>query len=68
MVHQILKPVQFHVTVVDDNGVSYEPKEWFVIPLNVVDIVIARIMDGSILGYTYNASMKCLEKRVVRGE
>ena len=68
IVHQILKPVQFHVTVVDDNGVSYEPKEWFVIPLNVVDIVIARIMDGSILGYTYNASMKCLEKRVVSSE
>ncbi len=61
-------PIQFHVTVVDDNGVSYEPKEWFVIPLNVVDIVIAQIMDGSILGYTYNASMKCLEKRVVSSE
>lgn len=24
---------------------------------------IARIMDGSILGYTYNATMKCLKKR-----
>lgn len=64
MVHQILKPVQFHVTVVDDNGAPHEPKEWFVVPLNVVDIIIARIMDSSILGYTYNATMKCLEKRV----
>jgi len=65
MVHQILKAVQFHVTVVDDNGEPHEPKEWFVAPLNVIDIIIARIMDGSILGYTYNATMKCLEKKMV---
>lgn len=64
LVHQILKPVQFHVTVVDNKGVSHEPKEWFVVPLNVIDIIIARIMDDSILGYTYNATMKCLEKSV----
>ncbi len=65
MVHQILKPVQFHVTVVDDDGLSHEPKEWFVVPLNVIDIIIARIMDNSILGYTYNATMQCLEKRMI---
>lgn len=62
MVHKILKTVQFHVIVVDDDGVSHEPKEWFVVPLNVIDTIIARIMDGSIVGYTYNATMKCLEK------
>lgn len=65
MVHQILKSVQFHVTVVDDNGEPHEPKEWFVVPLNVIDIIIARIMDGSILGYTYNSTMQCLEKRMI---
>ncbi len=65
MVHQILKPVQFHVTVIDDDGEPHEPKEWFVVPLNVIDIIIARIMDGSILGYTYNVTMQCLEKRMV---
>ena len=65
MVHQILKAVQFHVTVVDDEGEPHEPKEWFVVPLNVVNTIIARIMDGTILGYTYNAAMQCLEKRMV---
>ena len=65
IVHQILKPVQFHVTVVDDCGEPHEPKEWFVVPLNVVDTIISRIMDGSIQGYTYNATMQCLEKKMV---
>jgi hypothetical protein len=64
MIHQILKPVQFHVTVIDDDGEPHEPKEWFIVPLNVVDTIIVRIMDGSILNYTYNATMQCLEKRM----
>lgn len=64
MIHQILKPVQFHVTVIDDDGEPHEPKEWFIVPLNVVNTIIVRIMDGSILNYTYNATMQCLEKRM----
>lgn len=66
MIHQMLKPVQFHLTVFDHNGVEHHPKEWFVVPLNVVDAIIEKIMDGSIVDYTYNAQMGCLEKVVTR--
>ena len=62
LVHKVLKPVQFHVTVVDDNGVRHEPKEWFVVPLGVVDAIIGRIVDGSIVNYVYNPRLQCLEK------
>ena len=60
LVHQVLKAVQFHVTVIDDEGKSYEPREWFVVPLNIVDVIIGKIMDGTIIGYTYNPDLKCL--------
>ena len=66
LVHQLLKAVQLHVTVVDDKGVSHEPQEWFVVPLDVVNVIIERIMDGSILGYSYNAELQCLEKRIIK--
>lgn len=66
MIHQILKPVQFHLTVFDHNGVEHHPKEWFVVPLNVVDVIIEKILDGSIVDYTYNATMGCLERVVTR--
>lgn len=62
LVHQILKSVQFHVTVVDDNGFSHEPKEWFIVPLSVVDAIIRKIMDGTIINYIYNPNLQCLEK------
>ena len=66
MIHQILKPVQFHLTVFDHKGEEHHPKEWFVVPLNVVDAIIEKIMDGSIVDYTYNVQMGCLEKVVSR--
>ncbi len=66
LVHQVLQAVQFHVTVYDDEGRSHEPKEWFVVPLNVVNVIIEKIMDGSIVGYTYNPDMQCLEQRIVK--
>lgn len=66
LIHQLLKPVQFQVSVFDDKGVEHQPQEWFVVPLPVVDVIIQKIVDGSIVGYTYNPKLECLEKRVVK--
>ncbi len=66
MIHQILKAAQFHVTVFDESGNKHEPQEWFVVPINVVNAIIEKIMDGSILGYTYNPELQCLEKQIVK--
>ena len=68
LVHQLLKPVQYQVSVYDDEGVEHQPQEWFVVPLPVVDVIIKKIMDGSIVGYTYNPQMECLEKRIVKSK
>ena len=68
LVHQLLKPVQFQVSVFDNEGVEHQPQEWFVVPLQVVDVIIQKIMDGSIVRYTYNPQLECLEKRVVKSK
>ena len=64
LVHLMLKPVQFQVTVFDDEGKEHQPHEWFIVPLPVVDVIIKKIMDGSIVGYVYNPQLECLEKRI----
>jgi hypothetical protein len=66
LVHQLLKAVQYQVVVYDENGIAHQPQEWFIVPLPVVDVIIRKIMDGSIVGYTYNPQMECLEKRIVK--
>ncbi len=68
LVHQLLKHVQFQVTVFDEKGIEHQPQEWFIVPLPVVDVVIKKIMDGTIVGYTYNPQMECLEKRIVKAK
>jgi hypothetical protein len=68
LVHQLLKHVQFQVKVYDDKGLEHQPQEWFIVPLPVVDVIIKKIMDGTIVGYTYNPQMECLEKRVVKAQ
>lgn len=68
LIHQILHAVQYHVTVIDEDGKSHEPKEWFVVPLPVVDTIIEKIMDSSITNYTYNSELQCLEKQRIKQE
>jgi hypothetical protein len=68
LIHQLLMSVQFQVYVYDEQGVEHQPQEWFVVPLPVVDVIIQKIMDGSIVGYTYNPQLECLEKRVVKAK
>ena len=68
LVHQLLKSVQFQVSVFDNNGMEHQPQEWFIVPLPVVDVIIKKIMDGTIVGYTYNPQMECLEKRILKAK
>lgn len=68
LVHQLLMAVQYQVVVYDDKGIAHQPQEWFIVPLPVVDVIIKKIMDGSIVGYTYNPQMECLEKQIVKAK
>ena len=63
LVHQLLMAVQYQVVVYDEKGIAHQPQEWFVVPLPVVDVMIKKIMDGSIVGYAYNPQQECLEKQ-----
>lgn len=62
LVHQVLEVARFHVQVKDMKGQLHEPKEWYVAPLAVVDSIVKKIVDRSIVNYRYNAEMQCLER------
>jgi hypothetical protein len=64
IVHQVLDGVRFHTKVYDDNGIMHEPKEWFIVPLNVIETIVRRIQNGTIVDYAYNAEIQCLQKVV----
>lgn len=68
LVHQVFDAVNFHLQITDNKGEVHTPTEWYVVPLEIIELVVEKIMDGTILQYTYNAAQQCLEKRVIKKE
>lgn len=64
LVHQVLKEVNFSFKVADDKGVMHEATEWYQVPLEIIDSIVQRIMDGTIVSFSYNKQMQCLERNV----
>lgn len=68
IIHQIFNAVQFQLKIYDEDGNLHIPTEWFVVPLEIINLVIKKIVEGTITQYSYNAELQCLEKRMVRNK
>ena len=66
ILHQVLKKAQFHLTITDDKGNKHIPQEWFVVPLDIIDGIIEKIVDGTIANHIYNPELKSLERVMTR--
>lgn len=62
LLHRIFAPAQLDLTIHDRFGKPVQPREWFLVPLNVIDDAVEKIKDGSIVNYTYDVK----EARLVR--
>ncbi len=54
LLHKILAPARLDVTIEDRFGRPVHPREWFLVPLHVIDEVVTRLRDGSIEGFSYD--------------
>jgi hypothetical protein len=52
--HRIFAPAQLDLTIQDRFGHPVRPREWFLIPLHVIDEAVQRIRDGSITDVVYD--------------
>lgn len=52
--HRIFAPAQLNLTILDRFGHPVRPREWFLVPLQVIDEAVDRIRDGSITKVTYD--------------
>lgn len=52
--HRIFAPAQLDLTIQDRFGHPVRPREWFLVPLHVIDEVVRRILDGSITDVVYD--------------
>lgn len=54
LIHRIFDPARLEVEIKDRFGQSVVPREWFLVPLFVINEAVERIRDGSITGYVYD--------------
>ena len=63
LLHRVFAEVRLDITQIDAKGRTYDPSEWFVVPLNVINQSINMIMSGEIVGVVYDATTKKLVER-----
>lgn len=52
--HRLFAPAQLDLVIHDRFGHPVKPKEWFLVPLQVIDEAVKRIRDGSITDVSYD--------------
>jgi hypothetical protein len=60
LIHRVLDSVRFDAEIPDRFGKPVRPREWFLVPLPVVDEIVQRIGDGTIVNYTYDRAKAAL--------
>lgn len=61
--HRFFAAAQLDLTLTDRFGHPVRPREWFVLPLHVIDEAITRIGDGSITDWVYDRQSAQLVRR-----
>lgn len=64
--HRIFAPAQLDLTINDRFGHPVKPREWFLVPLQVIDEAVKRILDGSITDMVYDPKSAGLVNRIPR--
>jgi hypothetical protein len=62
VIHRVFDPAQLDIEIKDRFGNPVKPREWFLVPVFVVDEAVKRIKDGTITDYIYDPN----QARLVR--
>ncbi len=63
LIHRVFEPAKLDIQIADRFGRPVVPREWFLVPLFVVDEAVEKIKDGTITEYVYDpesASLKAM--------
>lgn len=61
LIHRFLEPAKLDIEIQDRFGKPFKPREWFLVPLGMIEEAIQRVQDGSIIDHVYDPA----EARIV---
>jgi hypothetical protein len=63
LIHRIFERARFDVEIIDRFGRPFVPREWFMVPLFMIDEVVDRIKDQTIVNFVYDPKTAKLIER-----
>ena len=54
LIHKFFDEARLDIEIMDRFGKPYRPKEWFLVPLEIIEEAVNRMIDGSIVKYKYD--------------
>lgn len=63
LIHRIFAPARLDIEIKDRFGNPVVPREWFLVPVGVIDDAVDKIREGTITNYTYDPTAACLVER-----
>jgi hypothetical protein len=60
LLHKFFAPARLDLELQDRFGFEVKPREWFLVPLPVIEETVQRIMDGTLSGYRYDPEQATL--------
>lgn len=63
LIHRIFAPAKLDIEIKDRFGNPVVPREWFLVPLHIIDQAVEKIKDGSITSFVYDPQTASLRKR-----
>lgn len=56
VIHRLFGPARLDLALQTGFGKAVQPREWYLVPLAVIDEAIARIQDGTVVNFEYDPS------------
>jgi len=63
LIHRIFEPARLEIQIEDRFGRPVVPREWYFVPLFVIDEAVEKIRDGTITDYVYDPEQAALKRR-----
>ncbi|MBB1491870.1 GIY-YIG nuclease family protein [Paracoccus sp. MC1854] len=63
LIHRIFEPARLEIQIADRFGRPVVPREWFLVPLFIINEAVERIKDGTIARYVYDPKQAKLVER-----
>jgi hypothetical protein len=63
LIHNFFGNSCLNVTVRDNKGIHHNPKEWFIVPLKVIEQAVELIISGEVIHYRYDSENTVIVNR-----